>query len=57
VRGERIQGKEVRGRIWCKYSVCMYVNGKMSPVETIPGMGRQGMKGNGGGGEFHHNKL
>jgi hypothetical protein len=23
----------------CKYYVHMYVNGKMRPVETIPGMG------------------
>jgi hypothetical protein len=23
----------------CKYCVHMYVNGKMTPVETIPGMG------------------
>jgi hypothetical protein len=28
----------------------MYVNGKMRPVETIPGIGR--IKENGGGGEF-----
>jgi hypothetical protein len=29
----------------------MYVNGKMRPVETIPGMGR-GIKENDGEGEF-----
>jgi hypothetical protein len=28
----------------CKYCVHMYVNGKI-PVETIPGMGREGDKG------------
>jgi hypothetical protein len=22
-----------------RWSICMYVNGKMRPVETIPGMG------------------
>jgi hypothetical protein len=30
----------------------MYVNGKMRPVETIPGMGAGGIKENDGGGEF-----
>jgi hypothetical protein len=29
----------------------MYVNGKIRPVETIPGMGGVGIKENGGGGE------
>jgi hypothetical protein len=29
--------------MWCKYCVHMYVNGKMRPVETIPGiMGDKG---------------
>jgi hypothetical protein len=32
----------------------MYVNRKMRPVETIPGMGRGGIKENGGGGEFKY---
>jgi hypothetical protein len=27
----------------------MYVNGKMRPVKTIPGMGGEGIKDNGGG--------
>jgi hypothetical protein len=27
----------------------MYVNGKMRPVETVPGMGGQGIKENDGG--------
>jgi hypothetical protein len=31
--------KKVGAWIWCKYCVHMYVNGKMRPVETIPGMG------------------
>jgi hypothetical protein len=30
----------------------MYVNGKMRPVETIPGMRGKGIKKNSGGGEF-----
>jgi hypothetical protein len=30
----------------------MYVNGKMRPVGTIPGMGRRERKENGGGDEF-----
>jgi hypothetical protein len=30
----------------------MYVNGKMIPIETIPGMG--GIKENGGGTEFNY---
>jgi hypothetical protein len=32
----------------------MCVNGKMRPVETIPGVGEEGMKENGGGGKFKH---
>jgi hypothetical protein len=36
-------------QIWCKYCVHMYVNGKMIPVETIPGMGGGRIKENGGG--------
>jgi hypothetical protein len=31
--------------MWCKYSVCMYLNAKMTPVETIPGMVGGGDKG------------
>jgi hypothetical protein len=30
----------------------MYVNAKMIPVETIPGLGGRGMKESGGGGEL-----
>jgi hypothetical protein len=30
----------------------MYVNAKMIPVETIPGMGGAGIKENSGGGKF-----
>jgi hypothetical protein len=32
----------------------MYVNGKMRPVETIPGMGRGEIKENVTGGEFKY---
>jgi hypothetical protein len=32
----------------------MYVNGKMIPLETIPGMGRRGIKERGGRGEFKY---
>jgi hypothetical protein len=35
----------------------MYVNGKMRPVETIPEMGRRGIKENDGGGEFNYDML
>jgi hypothetical protein len=33
-------GKGVEGRMWCKYCVHMYVNGKMISAETLAGMGR-----------------
>jgi hypothetical protein len=48
--GGRMWVKGVGGRIWYKYCVYMYVNGKMRPVETIPGMGGGGIKENDGGG-------
>jgi hypothetical protein len=32
-------------------------NGKLRPVETIPGMGGEEMKKNDGGGEFNYNIL
>jgi hypothetical protein len=32
----------------------MYVNPKMIPVKTTPGMGVEGRKESGGGGEFKH---
>jgi hypothetical protein len=31
----------------------MYINGKMTPVETIPGMGGRAIKENNGGGKFN----
>jgi hypothetical protein len=34
------RGEDIRkGCIWGKYCVQVYVNEKMRPVETIPGMG------------------
>jgi hypothetical protein len=34
-------GKNVeRESIWCKYCVHMDINGKVKPVETIPGVGK-----------------
>jgi hypothetical protein len=35
-------GKCVGGWIWYKYCVHMYLNEKMRPIETIPGMGEGG---------------
>jgi hypothetical protein len=35
----------------------MYGNGKMKPVETILGMGKGGIKENGGAGEFNYDIL
>jgi hypothetical protein len=40
-RGEEV-GYGKGGRIWCEHCVHMYVNGKMMPVETVPGMGEGG---------------
>jgi hypothetical protein len=38
--------------MWWKHYVLMHVNGKMRPVETIPGMGGVVIKENDGEGEF-----
>jgi hypothetical protein len=32
----------------------MYLNGKMRPIETMPGMGGEGIKQNDGGGKFKY---
>jgi hypothetical protein len=32
----------------------MYVNAKMIPVETVPGIGGEGLKESSGGGEFKY---
>jgi hypothetical protein len=52
LEGEKGWGKGDGGRIWCKYCVYMHVNGKMVPVENIPGWGR--VKENDGGVEFNY---
>jgi hypothetical protein len=35
----------------------LYVNAKMIPVETVPGIGGKGMKENSGEGEFKYDML
>jgi hypothetical protein len=40
-----------------EYYVLMYENGKMRHVETVPGMGGEGIKENGRGGEFNYDIL
>jgi hypothetical protein len=35
----------------------MHINGKMRPLETIPGKGEEGIKENDGGGEFKHDRV
>jgi hypothetical protein len=40
--------------MWWNYSVHVYVNRKMRPVETILGMGEWEIKDNDGGGEFNY---
>jgi hypothetical protein len=35
----------------------VYVNGKKMPVKIIPGVGAEGIKENGGGGEFKYDIL
>jgi hypothetical protein len=37
--------------------ILIYVNGKMRPAETIPGMGERGTKENDGGREFNYDIL
>jgi hypothetical protein len=39
------------------YYILMYENGKMRHVETIPGMGEGGIKGDDGGSEFIYDIL
>jgi hypothetical protein len=34
----------------------MYVNGKMRPVETTPGIGGRGIKENDGGSDFNYDR-
>jgi hypothetical protein len=48
-------GKECRRGIWYKFFAPMYVNGKMRPLETTPGIGGGKIKKNEGGSEFKYN--
>jgi hypothetical protein len=41
-RGGYKEQEYVEGSMWWEYYVLMYENGKMRPVETIPGMGGRG---------------
>jgi hypothetical protein len=41
--GERWQGKGIRRWIPHRKYIHMYVNAKMIPIETIPGMGVEGL--------------
>jgi hypothetical protein len=52
-RGEKVE-KECKRVNMGKYCVHMYINGKMIPVETVPGMGRREIKENGEGDEFKY---
>jgi hypothetical protein len=51
------EGRNIRkgcGKVnMVEYYVLMYENGKMRPVETLPGMGGGRIKENDGGGEFN----
>jgi hypothetical protein len=40
-----------------EYCGHMYVNGKMRPTETIPGMGKEGVKQSIGGGKFKYDII
>jgi hypothetical protein len=40
-------GVGIRGWMWCKHCLHMYINGKMIPVEIIPGMRGGEIKENG----------
>jgi hypothetical protein len=35
----------------------MYINAKIRPVETIPGIEEAGIRENDGGGDFNYDKL
>jgi hypothetical protein len=42
--------------LW-KYCILKFKNGKMRPVETIPGMGGEGIKENDAGGKLNYDIL
>jgi hypothetical protein len=54
VRERRWQAKRLGGWIHCKHCIHMYVNVKIIPVETVPGIGGRRMKANSGGYEFKY---
>jgi hypothetical protein len=54
--GEDIK-KRCRRVNMVEYYVLMYINGKMRPVETVPGVGMGRVKQNDGGGEFNYDIL
>jgi hypothetical protein len=53
----RMWGKGIGGRIWSKYCVHMYVNGKMRSAETIPELGEGRIEENDGRGEFKYDMF
>jgi hypothetical protein len=61
--GGGTSGREKDIRKGCKRmnmvecSILMCENGKMRPVETIPGMGGSGIKKNNGRGEFNYDIM
>jgi hypothetical protein len=54
-RGGR--GEKVKEGEYGTNCVHLYINGKLSPVETLPGMVGELIKENGGGGEFKYDIL
>jgi hypothetical protein len=53
VEGEDIRKRCRRIKVW-KYCALLYENGKVRPVETIPGRGEGRIKENDGRGEFNY---
>jgi hypothetical protein len=47
--GRRREERGVGGRIWWKYYILMYENGKMGPVKSILRRGEEGIMENDGG--------
>jgi hypothetical protein len=52
--GGEVAGKAVGGWMWGKKCIHIYVNEKMIPVETIPGIRGEGDKGEQWRGEFKY---
>jgi hypothetical protein len=49
-----VAGKGVGGRIQYKKCVHIYINAKMLPVETVPGIWTRGIKESSAGGKFKY---